>query len=316
MFSIPFELERSIVVDKPVAEVYSALGDFNNWTIWSPWIIQEPSCPVSVSGDPVSIGHQQEWNGDRIGSGRMELIDKTDNQRLAYDLFFISPWKSHSKTQFELKVVSDEQGNEATNITWLMQGTLPFFLFFMKKMMSVFVGGDYERGLKMFKEYLESGKVTSAVEIHQVELQDGFFYVGYQANCQLPEISDVFGPLFEKLHSSDIPQPDSVLTVVNKVDLMTKQVDMIAAVAYKEKPENTEFPANMIVGEMPAHKAQSVTHTGNYYHLANAWATIMNYLRFAKLKQNKKLKEYEVYLNNPNETPGEELKTQVFIPVK
>lgn len=315
MFSIPFELDRSIVVDRPIAEVFATLGDFNNWGIWSPWIIQEPDCPTTSTGQPVSIGHQQEWNGNRIGSGKMVLIDKTENQRLAYDLFFISPWKSHSKTQFELESVTNDEGNEATKITWLMQGTLPIFLFFMKKMMSVFVGGDYERGLKMFKEYIETGAVTSAVAINDAEQQDGFYYVGYQASCHMSEIGDVFGPLFQSLHNSDLPYPDKVLTLVNKVDLATKQADMIAAVSYKEKPD-FELSDGMIEGYMPSHKAQSVIHTGNYAHLANGWATVMNYLRFAKLKQNKKLKEYEVYLNNPQETQPADLKTQIFIPVK
>ena len=315
MFSIPFELDRSIVVNKPVAEVFTTLGDFNNWNIWSPWIIQEPSCSTSATGDPVSIGHQQEWNGNRIGSGKMVLIEKTENQRLAYDLFFISPWKSHSKTQFELTPVTDAEGNETTKITWLMQGTLPIFLFFMKKMMSVFVGGDYERGLKMFKEYVETGKVTSAVTINDAEQQDGFYYIGYQSSCHMSEIPNVFGPLFQKLQQSDIPKPDKMLTLVNKVDLATKQADMIAAVSYKEKPDFT-LPNGMLEGEMPVHTAQSVTHTGSYTHLANGWATIMNYLRFAKLKQNKKLKEYEVYVNNPQETQPEDLKTQIYIPIK
>ncbi len=315
MFSIPFELDRSIVVNKPISEVFQALGDFNNWAIWSPWIIQEPSCPVTSSGEPCSIGHQQEWNGERIGSGRIELIDTTENKRLAHDLFFISPWKSHSKTQFELEAITDDSGNEATKITWLMQGTLPFFLFFMKKMMSVFVGGDYERGLKMFKQYIETGSVDSAVEIHPAEQQDGFYYVGFQSSCNVSEISEVFGPLFQKLMKSDIPQPDTVLTVVNNFDFVNKKTNMIAAVGYKTKPD-FEFPAEMVSGEMPSHKAQSVTHTGSYNHLANGWATIMNYLRFAKLKQNKKLKEYEVYLNDPAETPESELKTKIYIPIK
>lgn len=315
MFSIPFELDRSIVVNKPVSEVFEALGDFNNWPIWSPWIIQEPDCTTKVSNDPLSIGHQQEWDGNRIGSGKMVLIEKKEDQRLAYDLFFLAPWKSHSKTQFELEAIMDSAGNETTKITWLMQGTLPIFLFFMKKMMSVFVGGDYERGLKMFKEYLETSKVTSSVDIHDNTEQEGFYYIGYQASCQISEIGNVFGPLFQDIHKSEIPDPDMMLSLVNKVDLVSKQADMIAAAGYKEKPD-FELPSGMLQGYMPAHKAQSVTHTGSYMHLANGWATIMNYLRFAKLKQNKKLKEYEIYLNNPRITKQEDLKTQIFIPTK
>ena len=315
MFSISFQLNRSIVVNKPVEQVFSTLADFTSWPAWSPWIIQEPDCPVSSLGEPESIGHQQEWNGKRIGSGRIVLSEIVSNQKLGYDLYFLAPWKSQCTTQFEFTAITDKDGNETTEVTWLMQGTLPFFLFFMKKMMVAMVGSDYERGLKMFKEYAETGQVNSSVEINDTQLKTRFYYVGYPVNCNLSEISNVIRPTFEKLESSDIPKPDMYLTVINKFDFISKDANMVAAVAYKSKPD-FNFDQEMVEGEMPPHKTQSVTHTGSYYHLANGWATVMNYLRFAKQKQNKKVKEYEVYLNMPSDTEESELKTEIFIPIK
>ena len=315
MFSIPFELNRSIIINKPAEQVFASLGDFNQWGIWSPWIIIEPDCPVKVTNPAVTIGHQQEWNGTRIGSGRMELIEKTDNQRLAYDLEFISPWKSQSKTQFELEKVQDENGEPATKVTWYMQGTLPIFLFFMKKMMSAFVGSDYERGLKMLKEYLENGVVNSHVDINGIKPQDGFYYVGYAHQMNADEISNVMGPSFEKLMTSDIPQPDLCLTVVNKFDMVNKQCDLVAAVAYRNKPD-FDLPEGMIMDQVPAHSALEVLHKGSYQHLPNGWSTLMNFLRYKKLKANKKVKEYEVYLNDPREVAVEDLETAIYAPIK
>ena len=315
MFSIPFELDRNIKINKPISDVYSALADFNTWSIWSPWIIQEPSCPVTVSGEPATIGHQQAWQGARIGSGRMELIETNQDKRLAYDLFFISPWKSHSKTQFELTEITNEQGEKQTKVTWYMQGTLPFFLFFMKKMMSVFVGGDYERGLKMFKQYVESGKVTSSVEIKPPQQFDGFHYIGYQAKCHVSETPKTIGPKFQQLMTANLPKPDMVLTVINQFDVMTGQSDMTAALGYKQKPD-LELLDNMIEGHIADHKAVEAIHTGSYHHLANGWVTAMNYLRFAKLKQNKRAKEYEIYVIDPSEVPEEELLTSIRVPIK
>lgn len=290
MFSIPFELDRSIVIDKSVDEVYQHVSNFNHWVTWSPWIIQEPSCPVTVTGEPTSLGHQQEWNGERIGSGRMELIEQTENAYLAYDLIFLSPWKSESKTQFKFEPVIDKEGNESTKVTWYMQGTLPIFLFFMKKMMSVFVGGDYERGLKMLKELLENGSVSSSVDINGISEQEGFYYIGIERTCDTDEISKIMKSVFEDLMGRDVPQPDKVMTINSYFNPVKKKCALIAALAYKERPDVT-LPIDMVAGEVPPHKALEVVHNGSYQHLANGWITMMNYMRFAKIKGNKKIKE-------------------------
>lgn len=45
-----------------------------------------------------------------------------------------------------------------------MDGKLPYFMFFMVKMMKNWIGMDYERGLAMLKEFIETGEVISRVE--------------------------------------------------------------------------------------------------------------------------------------------------------
>lgn len=315
MFSIPFELDRTIVINKPVASVFDVLGDFNDWDKWSPWIIQEPTCPIKVEGNKGELGHKQSWNGERIGSGTIEIINKEADKSIEFDLHFISPWKSHSKTQFQFETITDGEGNDATKVTWAMQGTLPFFMFFMKKMMSVYVGGDYERGLKMAKEFIETGVVTSKVDITGVVHKDGFYYAGCACTFAANKVSEAVGPAFEKLHAMDIPQPDFVATIVNEFDLVKNQGDMIAAFGYKQRPDFT-LPLGMVEGEQPPHKACEVIHTGSYYHIPNGWVTLINYMRFAKLKNNKKAKDYEVYLNSPIETAPKDLKTMMVTPIK
>ena len=43
-----------------------------------------------------------------------------------------------------------------------MEGTLPVFMFFMRRKMSSMVGKDYERGLAMLKQVVESGHQTTS----------------------------------------------------------------------------------------------------------------------------------------------------------
>ncbi|AWB65748.1 hypothetical protein C2869_04530 [Saccharobesus litoralis] len=315
MISISFSLDRSIEIAKPIEEVFQFVADFNNWRSWSAWIIQEPQCPVTIEGEPNTQGHKQTWDGDLIGKGSISIASLFENQYLDFDLHFFAPWKSHSKTQFKFSPIEMADGSEGTSVTWAMQGSLPVFMFFFKKMMTAMIGSDYERGLAMLKEKLETGSVTSAVDINGVSEQKGFYYIGYPVTCHKKDISQKVSPLFEKLCTADLPKPDKVLTVVNKFDMVSEQCDMVVAFAYPNKPDFT-VPDGMIMADMPNHQALEVLHTGSYHHLSNGWTTLMCYLRHAKLKANKRLKEYEVYLNSPAEVPSEQLKTAIYAPLK
>jgi len=73
MFSLGFRVKRSIVIEKPVDKVFSVVADFNSWRSWSPWLCQEPESRLTINGSPGSSGHRQEWEGQRIGSGTMQI---------------------------------------------------------------------------------------------------------------------------------------------------------------------------------------------------------------------------------------------------
>lgn len=125
MFSLPFTVNRSINIDKPVEDVFSAIADFNTWKAWSPWLCQEPEARVDIAGTPGSIGHEQRWAGERIGSGHMQLAKSNPNKKLEYDLNFVKPWKSKSAVVFDFS-----ENDAKTEVDWHMSGTVPAFLFF------------------------------------------------------------------------------------------------------------------------------------------------------------------------------------------
>lgn len=149
--TIPFTVQRSTLINKPASELYSLVGDFNSWPHWSPWLIQEPDCPVHISGRPGQIGHKQEWDGEKIGAGNIQLIEHETNEHLLYDLHFLRPWKSHSQASFTFVTKGDQ-----TEVIWSMNGSVPAIMFMMKSKIINMVGSDYEKGLAMLKEHVES----------------------------------------------------------------------------------------------------------------------------------------------------------------
>ena len=275
MFSIKFDVERSITINQPVETVFKTVSDFNTWRIWSPWLCQEPECPVDISGAAGKTEHEQEWNGKRIGSGKMKIVQLFQNERIDYDLFFITPWKSHSKVVFIFKEM-----NGGTEVSWSMRGSLPFFLFFMKKMMSAWVGCDYDRGLAMLKEFLETGSVLSRVEVKGAIDRRGFSYIGQEKECSIDEVGssmeEVFTALQKASESGELPKPDLSLSFYNKYDLVQRRCQYISAYGYFQRPE-VSVANKYIQGEIADHRAFCVNHFGPYHHLGNGWATAMGW---------------------------------------
>lgn len=316
MFDLPFTVERSIEIEKDVATVYAKLADFKTWRDWSPWLSQEPDCAVHVSANPGQPGHGQEWNGEFIGSGNMRLIGAKENETLEYDLFFLKPWKSHSQTGFRL-----ETSGQNTRVTWWMKGTVPIFLFFMRKMMSVYVGGDYERGLEMLKAYLEDGRVPSLTQVGDVSAREGFYYVGFRHTCSVAEVGPAMGHDFEHLgelvKDGKIPPGKFGFSIYHKFDMVRDVVEYTSGFGGPTEPDVpgvTDQPG-LVTGHLPAHRALQVSHTGSYRFLGNAWSAAMGCARSLH-KVNKKLDMYEVYINNPGEVDDKDLKVEIYLPVK
>ncbi|MBC6400389.1 MAG: SRPBCC family protein [Ekhidna sp.] len=69
-------IERSIHIKAPAHNIYKVISDFNDWRPWSPWLLMEPEARVKVAPDSKSY----EWEGDRTGSGKMEILEEKENE--------------------------------------------------------------------------------------------------------------------------------------------------------------------------------------------------------------------------------------------
>lgn len=315
MFSLPFSTERTVEIDAPAERVFDFLGDFENWPTWSPWLIQERECTYRAEKLAGRPGHFQAWEGQRIGSGKMKLIEAKRHELLSYELNFLKPWKSRSQVQFEL-----EDKLQSTRVTWKMQGTVPVFLFFMRKMMSAWVGNDYDRGLSMLKDQLENGHIHSQVEVAGDVHRDGFFYYGIRRTCKISEIGPMMTHDFEEIaqlsEQQKLAHPDWVVSLYHKFDLVRGECEYTSGFAYKNPVEFKRKPKQYDTGKIGSHLAIRVDHQGAYKHLGNAWSTAMSVQRAEKKKLSKKIPMYEIYTNDPKDTKDADLRTEVYLPLQ
>ncbi len=148
-----FRLQRAASIKAPPGKIFALIDDFHNWVSWSPWEKTDPTTERTYSGAASGKGAVYEWEGKKVGKGRMEITDQSPSSRIAIKLDFFKPFEAHNTVDFTL-----EGKGDATAVTWTMQGSNGY----MGKVFSIFVsmdsmvGKDFEAGLANLKGIAET----------------------------------------------------------------------------------------------------------------------------------------------------------------
>lgn len=301
-------ISRSININAPKEKIIGVVSDFHQWQPWSPWLIMEEGVKVTV--DPEKKYYK--WEGNRVGSGEMQITNETD-ARVDYDLTFLTPFKSHAKIAFEV-----QDTGEVSKVTWHMDSSLPFFMFWMKKMMTAFLESDYDRGLLMLKEYIEEGKVSSKLEMKGENEFSGVKYIGITTSTGTETLDTAMEKDITRLsdwfREKNIETAGNPFSIYHKWDMVKKQATYTSAFPVREIPSSVDD--GFVTGEIPAQKVFTVRHIGPYRYLGNLWGFGENLKRSKVFKINKKTHPFETYVNTPDEVSENDLITEVHFGVK
>lgn len=303
-------VNATVFIKSTPEKIFPIISNLSHWEKWSPWVIAEPSANLSITKD----GKYHEWEGDIIGSGNLKIIDEIENQNLTMDLNFLKPWKSHAATQLQLIPRKD-----GTLVTWTMKSHLPFFLFWMRKQMEILVGMDYNRGLFLLKDLIETGSTNSSLNFKGNKPFHATQYVGIKRSCAFSRIGEHMEKDFKTLMPYLMENCREQLTgnglsIYNKTDVIKDRVVYTAAHPVSEIPKN--LPDHFTVGEMPKFNAYTIRHTGPYRHIGNAWAAGMMHQRNKLFKPAKGIPPIEVMYNSPVDTPENELISEILFPMR
>lgn len=245
----------------------------------------------------------------------MRISEKSDkHDYLSAELEFIKPWKSKSMIYFHLI-----EKSEGTELTWTMKGGLPFFLFWMKKSMEVFIGEDYRRGLGLLKDWIETGKTNSKIDFLGIQELEAFDFIGVKRKCTTSEMGKCMEEDFTNLLTECHQKWDKLISglpfsIYHKFDMVRDKAVYVAAVPMISVPD--DLSSHMVSGKRPAMKTYSLVHLGPYRHIANGWAALIMHMRAKKFKPSKKFPPMEIYLNSPKDTDELKLKTEILFPAK
>ena len=150
-----YNVSRSILINKPLSEVFQYLKYVKNQDYWGPWNQRDPGMKKNYTGEDGSVGFIYSWESDhkQVGSGEQEITSIVENVKVETELRFLKPWKSVSQGYIEVY----EEKNNATKVVWGFHGDnkFPFSILMLFFNMDKAVGKDFEEGLASLKAILE-----------------------------------------------------------------------------------------------------------------------------------------------------------------
>ena len=147
-----FNVEKTIVINKPVAEIMNRVSDLNYYSQWNPWQQSDPTTKSTITGMAKTPGHKYAWVGKKVGVGSL-ILNNMDEKHIHFDLEFLKPWKSKAKDNW----LFEQWGNGSeTKVTWQNSGQLPWpMASLMGPMINKNLNHQFEQGLNNLKKMCE-----------------------------------------------------------------------------------------------------------------------------------------------------------------
>ena len=139
-----------------------------------------------------------------------------------------------------------------------------------------------------------------------------YLYVERTCSMAPEEISAAMGDAFQQVYG--FMQTHGIEAVNGALSVYyTYQPDSMTFRAgfFISGEDTKKAGAPVFADSTPAGKVVTFTHMGPYERLRESYAELMQYLEREGLKPG--TPTWEVYLNGPDETPEEELRTEVFV---
>lgn len=144
------QVERSVLIERPQAEVFATLNSFRRFNEWSPWFAADPDAKYEYTGPAAGVGAGMQWSGNRaVGSGSQKILESVPNQKVVVALEFGG---SAATATYALT-----PEGAATRVSWRFEsqhGYNPLNRW-MGLLFDKMIGGDFERGLAALKHVLE-----------------------------------------------------------------------------------------------------------------------------------------------------------------
>jgi hypothetical protein len=308
-----YSVTRTIQIKAPIEVVVEQTSKFQNWSAWSPWAAADPKAKYTIENDTQEVGAKISWNGEVAGKGAMKITEIIPNQKMVYELTFIEPWGVSSIGGFNYT-----QKEGGIQLEWYDKGEIPFtqrpMMLFMD--FEEMMGPMFENGLVNIKKICENRQPAIDVT-EELVASKTMLYISESSSLMPSEIrmklSGAFGEIMALMGVAKIEMTSAPRSITTRFSIQEMKCDFNAAIL-AELPKGMELYGRIKQGETYAGKALKTMHLGPSTKLKATYDRMFAYIKANGYQINGD--SWEEYIDDPTVVSIDELRTNIYFPVK
>jgi effector-binding domain-containing protein len=304
-------VKRFVTINRPASLVYATVNSFVLFPKWSPWQDLDPNMTQTTEGPRDGVGAKLTWKGnDKVGSGTQLITASSADQSVASDLDFGDMGAAKSL------VTLTPEGN-MTRTTWTVDvdmGANPIG-HYVGLTMDGMLGKDFASGLGKLKNLVESMPNTDIAGFRAEPVQltaTPILVVTETAPLDgiAKAYADGFGQIAKFMAKNKLRQAGAPLGLD----------DEMTAGSYKFEPGIPVDRGDVVSAEgvrvvqSYAGNALKTTHVGAYDGLSKTHNQLLAYIAVHGYKPNGPM--FSWFVDDPGNTPAENLRTEMYAPIE
>lgn len=313
-------VERSIVIERPAATVFTLVNGYRTFNQWSPWAGLDPDADFELRGPSTGVGARMEWSGDpaMVGTGWQEITSSTPYERVETQLDF-GP-QGRAESYFDI-----QEGPSRSHVTWGFdtdvtegQGVVGALLGrYFGLMLDRWVGTDYEQGLAALKAYAESlppqdfsGADIALLEVEPLDVLLASGEANQDPTAIAAALASAYGELTQFITQQGLEVSGQPMAITRAWEDGRYAFD--AAIPVTGGSE-VAAGGNVRTGLSPGGLAARIVHVGSYAETSSSYEKLAAWMAAHGWREGGLT--WEHYISDPGETPEAEIITHIYFQV-
>ncbi len=303
-------VEKSLIINAPAAEAYALAGDLKNIENLFPMLQIDKKMKKTLSTNTTESGASFEWRSDmkNVGSGNITIVEAKPGEYIKFAMTLDGTDAGFTEIRFETI-------DGKTKVTWSMNSDVSFIARWFVPSYEDMIGKDIDSSLASLKRIAElspAGKLEISVKQFS-----GAYYLAIadSSNMDGQAIAAKYASAYQEImafmEKNKLQISGAPVSITNS---FTPAFFTFNAAIPIAQPFIGKKTGRIISDSIPSCKVVVALHVGPYSAMMPTYDAIMKYITENKLEIAGR--SWEEYIDDPMKVKPDELKTNIYFPVK
>jgi len=277
----PAEVSAETTIALEPEDIFPTVASFVERYEWDPWYTQDSTADVRLEPKAGYVGSTYAWEGEKIGTGRMEVISVKENQYIESSLWF-GDVDTPSLVEWNFEPVDG-----GTKVVWSFSQETTYPIGRLGMMFGkIFLKQSFELGLANLKEWMESKpKKSSSLGSISVEQMPAMQALVADGAGTMETIGEQLGELYGLLYAE-----------AGEQQLEIKGAPFAHYLDFDESTGFSNYRAGIVVNKLgsdagtvkavtyPEMEVVQAVHTGPYEEFSTSYDELGAYIEAKELQ--------------------------------